>query len=211
MFTFTPEQRREFSADIDSHYSANTNKTIVLVGLMGSGKTALGKRLAVALDRPFIDSDQLIEHEAGLSVRDIFELSGEAKFREIERNTILKHVTGAPVILSTGGGAFCDPRTRAEIIEHAISIWIDSTPKNLLRRIGNTASRPLLTTGDPLEILTRLRATRLADYKQAELHVRTGRHTRRVSMKKILNILEQTGYITCLSDKQTGDKPADKA
>ena len=211
MHSFTPDQRREFAADIDSRYMANTPKTIVLVGLMGSGKTALGKRLAVALDRPFIDSDHLIEQEAGLSIRDIFEISGEAKFREIERNTISKYITGQPVILSTGGGAFCDPITRANIIEHAVSIWIDSTPKNLLRRIGNTASRPLLTTGDPLEILTGLRKTRLADYKQAELHVRTGRHTRRVSMKKILNILEQTGYINRLSDKLTDPEPADKA
>jgi len=211
MHSFTPDQRREFAADIDSRYIANTPKTIVLVGLMGSGKTALGKRLAVALDRPFIDSDHLIEQEAGLSIRDIFEISGEAKFREIERNTISKYITGQPVILSTGGGAFCDPITRANIIEHAVSIWIDSTPKNLLRRIGNTASRPLLTTGDPLEILTGLRKTRLADYKQAELHVRTGRHTRRVSMKKILNILEQTGYINRLSDKLTDPEPADKA
>ena len=211
MHSFTPDQRREFAADIDSRYIANTPKTIVLVGLMGSGKTALGKRLAVALDRPFIDSDHLIEQEAGLSIRDIFEISGEAKFREIERNTISKYITGQPVILSTGGGAFCDPITRANIIEHAVSIWIDSTPKNLLRRIGNTASRPLLTTGDPLEILTGLRQTRLADYKQAELHVRTGRHTRRVSMKKILNILEQTGYINRLSDKLTDPEPADKA
>ena len=211
MHSFTPDQRREFAADIDSRYIANTPKTIVLVGLMGSGKSALGKRLAVALDRPFIDSDHLIEQEAGLSIRDIFEMSGEAKFREIERNTISKYITGQPVILSTGGGAFCDPITRANIIEHAVSIWIDSTPKNLLRRIGNTASRPLLTTGDPLEILTGLRKTRLADYKQAELHVRTGRHTRRVSMKKILNILEQTGYINRLSDKLTDPDPADKA
>ena len=211
MFTFTPDQRREFAADIDGHYTANTQKTIVLVGLMGSGKTALGKRLAVALDRPFIDSDHLIEQQAGLSIRDIFELSGEAKFRETERNVILKHVTGQPAILSTGGGAFCDPETRAKITQHAISIWIDSTPKNLLRRIGNISSRPLLTTGDPLQILTSLREARLADYKQAELHVRTGRHSRRLSMKKILNILEQTGYINRLSAKLTDPEPADKA
>ena len=82
MHSFTPDQRREFAADIDGRYAANTKKTIVLVGLMGSGKTALGKRLAVALERPFIDSDHLIEDQAGLSIRDIFELSGEAKFRD---------------------------------------------------------------------------------------------------------------------------------
>ena len=139
MFTFA-NNAANFPQILTAITVRTPSQTIVLVGLMGSGKTALGKRLAVALDRPFIDGDQLIEHEAGLSVRDIFELSGEAKFREIERNTILKRATGEPVILSTGGNAFCDPRTRAEIIEHAISIWTDSTPKNLLRRIGNFAS-----------------------------------------------------------------------
>lgn len=211
MFTFTPDQRRQFEADIDGRYSPRTQKTIVLVGLMGSGKTALGKRLAVALNRTFVDSDQMIETESGLSIRDIFEISGEATFRELERNMILRHVTGTPVILSTGGGAFCDPGTRAEIRDHAISLWLDSTPKNLLRRIGNVSSRPLLAAGDPLEILTELRARRLADYKQAELHVRTGRHSRRVSMKKILNILERSGYIEHLSDSPADQEPAYKA
>ena len=211
MFTFTPDQRRLFAADIDGHYIARTQKTIVLVGLMGSGKTALGKRLAVALDRDFIDSDQLIEQNAGLSVRDIFELSGEAKFREIERATIIKQVTGGPVILSTGGGAFCDPVTRAEILQHAISLWLDATPKNLLRRIGNTASRPLLANGDPLAILGALRDRRRPDYEQADLHVRTGRHSRRLSMKKILNILEKNSYIERLTDDRSAREPAQKA
>ena len=211
MFTFTPDQRRQFTADSDGRYRARTQKTIVLVGLMGSGKTALGKRLAVALGRDFIDSDQLIEQDAGLSIRDIFELSGEAKFRALERATITGQVTGAPVILSTGGGAFCDPVTRAKIIEHAVSLWLDATPKNLLRRIGNTASRPLLANGDPLTILGDLRARRQPDYEQAELHVRTGRHSRRISMKKIFNILEKNGYIERLADEGSDPSPAQKA
>ena len=201
MLTFTPEQRRQFAADIDGNYRPKTSKTIVLVGLMGSGKTALGKRLAVALNWPFVDSDNLIEEAAGLCIRDIFEISGEAKFREIERNTILSNLKGPAVILSTGGGAFCNPETRAVIKAHAISLWLDATPKNLLRRIGNTSSRPLLNTGDPLQILVDLRKQRLADYQQAELYVRTGRHSRRSSVKKILNILEQNSYIEALSDK----------
>ena len=195
MLTFTPEQRRQFAEDIDGDYRPTTKKTIVLVGLMGSGKSALGKRLAVALNRPFIDSDSVIEEEAGLRIRDIFELSGEAKFRNIERKTILRHLQGPAVILSTGGGAFCSPETRAAINARAISIWLDATPKNLLSRIGNTSSRPLLNTGDPLKILTDLRQQRLTDYQQAELHVRTGRHSRHLSMKKILNILVQNSYI----------------
>ena len=208
MLNFTTEQRRQFAEDIDGDYRPKTNKTIVLVGLMGSGKSALGKRLAVALGRPFIDSDSLIEEEAGLPIRDIFELNGEGKFREIERKTILKHLQGPAVILSTGGGAFCNPETRAAINAHSISIWLDATPKNLLRRIGNTSSRPLLNKGNPLQILADLRQQRLADYQQAELHVRTGRHSRRLSMKKILNILQQNSYIEAQTDKMANSSPA---
>ena len=201
MSTFTPKQRRQFAADIDGDYRPKTKKTIALVGLMGSGKTALGKRLAVALGLPFVDSDTIIEEESGLRIRNIFEISGEAKFRELEYKTILSNLNGAPVILSTGGGAFCNPRTRMAIKTHAISLWLDAKPTDLLHRISNTSSRPLLNTGDPLQILSDLRQQRIADYQQAELHVRTGRHSLRLSMKKILNILEQNSYIEALSDK----------
>ena len=201
MLTFTPEQRRRFAADIDGDYRPKTKKTIVLVGLMGSGKTALGRRLAIALGLPFVDSDTIIEEETGLRIRKIFETSGEAKFREMEYKTILPNLNGSPVILSTGGGAFCNPKIRAAIKAHAISVWLDAKPTDLLHRIGNTSSRPLLTKGDPLQILSDLRQKRMADYLQAELHVRTGRHSLRLSMKKILNILEQNSYIEALPDK----------
>ena len=201
MLTFTPEQRRRFAADIDGDYRPKTKKPIVLVGLMGSGKTALGKRLAVALGLPFVDSDTIIEKKSGLLIRNIFEISGEAKFREMEHKTILSCLNSSPVILSTGGGAFCNPKTRAAIKTNAISVWLDAKPTDLLHRIGNTSSRPLLNTGDPLQILSDLRQQRMADYQQAELHVSTGRHPLRLSMKKILNILEQSSYIEALSKK----------
>ena len=201
MLTFTPEQRRRFAEDIDGDYRPKTRKTIVLVGLMGSGKTALGKRLAVALGRPFVDSDTIIEEETGLRIRNIFEISGEAKFREMEYETISSRLNGLPVILSTGGGAFCNLKIRTAIKAHAISVWLDAKPADLLHRIGNTSSRPLLNKGDPLQILNDLRQKRMADYLQAELHVRTGRHSHRLSMKKILNILEQNSYIESLSNK----------
>ena len=201
MLNFTPEQRRRFAADIDGDYRPKTKKTIVLVGLMGSGKTALGKRLAVALGLPFVDSDTSIEEESGLHIRNIFEISGEAMFREMEHKIILSNLKSSPVILSTGGGAFCNPKTRTAIKTHAISIWLDAKPTDLLHRIGNTSSRPLLNTGDPLKILSDLRQHRMADYQQAELHVRTGRHSLRLSMKKIINILKQNSYIEALSNK----------
>ena len=132
---------------------------MVLVGLMGSGKSALGKRLSVALSLRFIDSDMLVEEEAGISIAEIFELAGEARFREMEHRVIL-NVLQQEAVFYLQGGAFCNPATRAAIKENALSIWIDSTPETLLSRIGNPASRPLLTTGDPLEILTRLRKER---------------------------------------------------
>lgn len=198
MLTFTPGQRRRFAADIDGYYRSKTKKTIVLVGLMGSGKTALGKRLAVALGLPFVDSDTIIEEKSGLRIRNIFEMSGEAKFREMEHKTILSVLNSSPIILSTGGGAFCNPKTQTAIKTHAISIWLDAKPTDLLHRIGNTTSRPLLNTGDPLQVLSDLRQQRMADYQQAELHVKTGRHSLRQSMKKILNILEQNSYIEAL-------------
>ena len=201
MLTFTPEQRRRFAADIDGDYRLKTKKTIVLVGLMGSGKTALGKRLAVALGLPFVDSDKIIEERSGLLIRNIFEISGEAKFREMEHKTILSRLNSSPVILSTGGGAFCNPKTRAAIKAHAISVWLDAKPADLLHRIGNTSSRPLLNKGNPLQTLSDLRQQRKADYQQAELHVSTGRHSLRLSMTKILNILEQKSYIEAMSDK----------
>ena len=201
MLTFTPEQRRQFEADIDGDYRPKTKKTIVLVGLMGSGKTALGKRLAVALGLPFVDSDAILEEKSGLLIRNIFEFSGEAKFREMEHKTIVGQLDSSPVILSTGGGAFCNPKTRTPIKTHAISLWLDAKPTDLLRRIGNTSSRPLLNKGNALQTLSDLRQQRKADYQQAELHVSTGRHSLRLSIKKILNILEQNSYIEALSDK----------
>lgn len=211
MHTFTPEQFREFQADIDGDFIAKTKKTLVLVGLMGSGKTALGKRLAVALNRAFVDSDHLVEQEAGLSVRDIFDIGGEAKFRELERRMIAKNLTGNPVILSTGGGAFCDPQTRAAITKQAISLWLDSAPEDLLERIGNVASRPLLADGDPLTILSELRTQRLPAYSQADLHVVTGPDSRRVSMKKVLCALEESGYIAPLPDPKPDTESSHKA
>ena len=201
MLTFTPEQRRRFAADIDGDYRPKTRKPLVLVGLMGSGKTVLGKRLAVALGLPFVDSDTIIEEKSGLLIRNIFEISGEAKFREMEHKTILSRLNSSPVILSTGGGAFCNPKTRAAIKAHAISVWLDAKPTDLLHRIGDTSSRPLLNKDNPLQTLSDLRQQRKADYQQAELHVSTGRHSLRLSMKKILNILEQNGYIEALSNK----------
>ena len=193
--SFSASLIKKFRSDIDGDYRCLYTRPLVLVGLMGSGKSALGKRLSVALSLPFIDSDILVEEEAGISIAEIFELAGEARFREMERRVILNVLEQGSCVLSTGGGAFCNPETRAAIKENARSIWIDSTPETLLSRIGNPASRPLLTTGDPLEILTRLRQERAAAYSEADLCIRTGKQSHRTAMRKLLGTLSEAGHI----------------
>ena len=193
--SFSTSLIKKFRSDIDGDYACLTPKTIVLVGLMGSGKSALGKRLSVALSLPFIDSDALVEEEAGITIAEIFELAGETRFREMERRVIKSVLVGGACILSTGGGAFCNKETRTAIKANAVSVWIDSSPETLLSRIGNPASRPLLTTGDPLEILTNLRETRAPDYAEADLYLRTGKQSHRTAMKKLLGLLVDTGHI----------------
>lgn len=193
--SFSASLIKKFRSDIDGDYRCLDTRPLVLVGLMGSGKSALGKRLSVALSLPFIDSDMLVEEEAGISIAEIFELAGEARFREMERRIILNVLQQGSCVLSTGGGAFCNSETRAAIKENALSIWIDSTPETLLSRIGNPASRPLLTTGDPLKILTRLRKERAAAYSEADLCIRTGKQSHRTAMKKLLGTLSEAGHI----------------
>jgi shikimate kinase len=193
--SFSASLIKKFRSDIDGDYRCLDTRPLVLVGLMGSGKSALGKRLSVALSLPFIDSDMLVEEEAGISIAEIFELAGEARFREMERRIILDVLKQGSCVLSTGGGAFCNSETRAAIKENALSIWIDSTAETLLSRIGNPASRPLLTTGDPLEILNRLRKERAAAYSEADLCIRTGKQSHRTAMKKLLGTLSEAGHI----------------
>ena len=129
------------------------DKPIALVGLMGSGKSVIGRRLAKQLDLTFADSDQLVKNMAGVSVADIFDLAGEAKFREMEFRAIRKQLDKPSHVLATGGGAFCEPETAALLRENTIVVWLQASSDTLLKRIGDITSRPLLQTGQPLEIL----------------------------------------------------------
>ncbi len=148
------------------------NHTLVLVGMMGAGKSSVGKRLAQALDLPFKDADEEIERAAGLSIPDIFALRGEAEFREGERRVIARLLDDPPHVLATGGGAFINPGTRALVREkRAISIWLRADPEVLARRVGRKDSRPLLRAKDPRQVLTELLAEREPAYSQADLIV----------------------------------------
>ena len=184
-----------------SHYKIASSKPIVLVGMMGSGKTALGSRLAQLLAINFIDSDSVIEQQAGLSIRDIFDIGGEAKFRDLEFRVISELVNTRNQIIATGGGAFCQPAIQALIKTHATSLWLDADPEVLLARIGNTESRPLLATDDPLATLSRLASERKADYANADISVRTGLVSHNKALETVVNALIKAKIILPAGDQ----------
>jgi len=147
-------------------------RTLVLVGLMGAGKSSIGKRLAQRLHVPFRDADAEIEDAAGCTIEEIFERHGEAAFRDGERRVIARLLTDAtPHVLATGGGAFMDPETRARIKEFGVSIWLRADLDVLLKRVKKRNNRPLLKRGDPREILERLITERYPVYAEADLVV----------------------------------------
>ena len=146
------------------------DRTIVLVGLMGVGKTTVGRRLAARLGRPFVDSDAEIEAAAGMTVSEIFERHGEAYFRDGERRVIARLIGGPAQVIATGGGAFVNDETRALILTRAVVVWLDGDIAMLARRVGRRDHRPLVRGKDPAAVLTALAAQRNPLY--AEAHVR---------------------------------------
>lgn len=145
---------------------------IVLVGLMGAGKTSLGKRLAKIFDLPFLDSDAEIEKAAGCTIAEIFESFGEAYFRDGERRVIERILTSEPCVMATGGGSFMDEKIRSMVKEHALSIWLRADLDTLVKRTSKRRDeRPLLKTGDPREILGKLIEQRYPVYAEADIVV----------------------------------------
>ena len=158
--------------DAESHIEIpGLDRTIVLVGLMGAGKTTIGRKLAARLGMRFVDADEEIERAAGLSVKDIFAKYGEAEFRAGERRVIARLLQEPPLVLATGGGAFMDKETRGEILAHAISVWLKADLDLLERRVARRNTRPLLNTGNPREILARLMDERYPVYAEANVMV----------------------------------------
>ena len=150
------------------------DRPIVLVGMMGVGKTSVGKRLAAALHCPFIDADEEIEAAARLAIPEIFAQFGEAYFRDGERRVIARLLDEAgerKSVIATGGGAFCNAETRALILEKGLAVWLDSDIDTLVQRTARKENRPLLQTGDPREILSRLHEERRPAYALAPIHV----------------------------------------
>lgn len=153
--------------------SADTiSKTLILVGLMGAGKSAVGRRLAARLGIPFIDADAEIETAAGCSIGDIFARHGEAAFRDGERRVIARLLKSEPVhVMATGGGAFMDPDTRALVAKKALSVWLRADLDVLFRRVSRRGHRPLMKTADPRATLARLIEERYPVYAKADIVV----------------------------------------
>ncbi len=147
------------------------SKPLVLVGLMGAGKTTVGRRLAARLSLPFVDADAEIEAAAGRTVSEIFADFGEAEFRKGEREVITRLLRSQPLILATGGGAFMDPLTRDRIKDIGWSIWLKADVAVLVDRVKRRNTRPLLKTGDPKVILEKLAAERYPVYAEADITI----------------------------------------
>jgi shikimate kinase len=144
-------------------------RTIALVGMMGAGKSSVGRRLAAKLDVPFRDADAEIETAAGCTISEIFDRIGEDAFRDGERRVILRLLGEPPHVLATGGGAFIDERTRSQIKTDAFSVWLRASVDLLAARVQRRETRPLLRNGNPREILERLLAEREPLYAQADI------------------------------------------
>jgi shikimate kinase len=146
-------------------------RMIVLVGLMGAGKSTVGRRLAARLDLPFRDADQEIEAAAGMTIPDIFAAHGEAYFRDGERRVIARLLQDGPGVLATGGGAYINPETRARIAELGVSIWLRADFDILMRRVRKRSNRPLLQNPDPESTMRRLMETRHPIYALADIAI----------------------------------------
>lgn len=167
------------------------DRPVVLVGMMGVGKSSIGRKLATQLHLPFVDADEEIETAAQMTISEIFDAFGEPYFRDGERRVIARLIEGGPKVIATGGGAFCNDQTRALILEKAVSIWLDCDLDVLVERVGRKDTRPLLRNGNPREILARLQEERRPAYSQANIHItsRQGPHSRTIG--EILKELAQ--------------------
>lgn len=169
------------------------DRPIALVGLMGAGKTTVGRRLAKALGLKFFDADKEIERAADRSVVEIFSDFGEEAFRDGERKVIARLLDEGPCVLALGGGAFANDATRAIVRDKAVTVWLKADLDTLMERVSRRDTRPLLLTGDPRQVMAELMAKREAAYSQADLTVDATSGSHHATMKAIVAALEEAG------------------
>lgn len=168
----TVEQPSLTNAEI-SDIARRRDRSIVLVGLMGVGKSTIGRKVAALLGTDFVDADDAIEQAAQMSISDMFDRFGESHFRDGERRVIARLVEEGHGVIATGGGAFCNDETRALILEKAIAVWLDCDIDTLVQRTSRKNNRPLLRNRDPREVLEALAEQRIPFYSQAPVKVRS--------------------------------------
>jgi shikimate kinase len=188
--------RHSQGAEAVSPEPALPQRTIALVGLMGVGKSTIGRRLAQALELPFRDADQEIEKAAGCSIPEIFAAHGEQEFRAGERRVIARLLQEGPHVLATGGGAFMSPATRALIKQKAVSVWLKADIDVLVRRVSRKDTRPLLAGRDPRQVLKKLMDERYPAYAEADIVVETDDRPAAAAVETILEALaRRTGTV----------------
>lgn len=173
-------------------------RSLVMVGLMGCGKSAIGRRLAAALGLDFVDADAAIEQAAGCTIAEIFERFGEAEFREGEARVIARLLEGPPCVLATGGGAYMNDQTRGLINQSGTAVWLRADLDLLVRRTAGRTHRPLLNVGDPRQTLARLMDQRYPVYAEAAVVVDVTDESPEVTCRRVREALEAHGAVTAL-------------
>ncbi|MGB3415068.1 MAG: shikimate kinase [Mesorhizobium sp.] len=166
-------------------------QSVVFVGLMGAGKTAIGRKVATMLSLPFIDSDHEIETVSRMTIPELFEHYGEAEFRALEQRVILRLLEGGPQVLSTGGGAFMNAQTRGEIAAHGVTVWLKAELDLLMERVSKKQNRPLLKNPDPRGVLERLMGERYPVYATADITVQTRDERKEIIAAEVIEALER--------------------
>lgn len=180
-----------FTADRVRALAARIDRPLVLVGMMGVGKSTIGRKLAQDLGLPFVDADDAIVEAAKMSITEMFDLHGEASFRDGERRVIARLLDAGPSVIATGGGAFVQPETRALILEKGLPVWLDSDVDTLVERVGRNDKRPLLRGGNVREIVSRMKAEREPSYAHARIRVMSDTAPHGATVNRILEALEQ--------------------
>jgi shikimate kinase len=170
---------------------ARIERPIVLVGMMGVGKSTVGRKLAQVLGLPFVDADDAIVDAAKMSITEMFDQFGEANFRDGERRVISRLLDGGRSVIATGGGAFVQPGTRAMILERGTPVWLDCDIDTLVERVGRNTKRPLLRGGNVSDILSRMKAEREPAYALAPIRVMSISAPHATTVNRILESLEQ--------------------
>jgi shikimate kinase len=171
--------------------AARLDRPIVLVGMMGVGKSTVGRKLAAALDLPFVDADEAIVEAAKMSITEMFDRHGEAAFRDGERRVIARLLDAGRGVIATGGGAFVQLATRSLILERGLALWLDCDVETLVERVGRNSKRPLLRGGDVREIIARMKAEREPAYAEAPIRVLSVSAPHANTVNRIIEALDQ--------------------